>query len=124
MLTEKKVKFQWADECEKSFSELKTGLAIAPVLTLPDGSDGYVIYRDASMVGLGCVLIQQCMVIAYASRQLKVHEKNYPTDYLDLVAVVFTLKNWRHYLCGVHIDVFTYHKSLQYVFTQKELNLL
>ncbi|WMV19272.1 hypothetical protein MTR67_012657 [Solanum verrucosum] len=72
-------------------------------------------------VVLGCVLIQRGKVIAYASRQLKVHEKNYPTHDLELAAVVFALKIWRHYLYGVHVDVITYHKSLQY--TQKELNL-
>ncbi|WMV42529.1 hypothetical protein MTR67_035914 [Solanum verrucosum] len=122
-LTQKKVKFQWSDDCEKSFAELKIRLTTTPVLTLPEGSDGYVIYCDASRVGLGCVLMQRGKVIAYASRQLKVHEKNYPTHDLKLAAVVFALKIWRHYLYGVHVDVFTDHKSLQYVFTQKELNL-
>ena len=92
-------------------------------MTLPEGSDGYVIYCDASRVGLGCVLMQRDKVISYASRKLKVHEKNYPTHDLELTAVVFALKIWRHYLYGVHVDVFTDHKSLQYVFTQKELNL-
>ncbi|WMV50937.1 hypothetical protein MTR67_044322 [Solanum verrucosum] len=122
-LTQKKVKFQWSYDCEKSFTELKTRLTTAPVLTLPEGSDGYVIYCDASRVGLGCVLMQRGKVITYASRQLKVHEKNYPTHDLELVAVVFALKIWRHYLYDVHVDVFIDHKSLQYVFTQKELNL-
>ncbi|WMV58673.1 hypothetical protein MTR67_052058 [Solanum verrucosum] len=95
-LTQKKVKFQWSDDCEKSFAELKTRLTTAHVLTLPEGSDGYMIYCDASSVGLGCVLMQQ---------------------------VVFALKIWKRYLYGVNVDVFTDHKSLQYVFTQKELNL-
>ena len=113
--------FQWSDDCEKSFAELKTRLTIALVLTLPEGSDGYVIYCDASRVGLGCVLMQRGKVIAYASRQLKVHEKNYPTQDLDLAAVVFVLKIWRQYLYGVHVDVFTNHKRLQYIFTEKEL---
>ena len=117
------VKFQWSDDCEKSFEELKTRLTTAPVMTLPEGSDGYVIYCDASRVGLGCVLMQRDKVISYASRKLKVHEKNYPTHDLELAAVVFALKIWRHYLYGVHVDVLTDHKSLQYVFTQKELNL-
>ncbi|KAH0698841.1 hypothetical protein KY284_013056 [Solanum tuberosum] len=117
------VKFQWSDDCEKSFAELKTRLTTAHVLTLPEGSYGYVIYCDASRVGLGCVLMQRGKVIAYASRQLKKHEKNYPTHDLELAAVVFALKIWRHYLYGVHVDVFIDHKSLQYVFTQKELNL-
>ncbi|KAH0684682.1 hypothetical protein KY289_022434 [Solanum tuberosum] len=120
----KKVKFQWSNDCEKSFAELKTRLTTTPVLSLPEGSNDYVIYFDSSRVGLSCLLMQQGKVIAYASRQLKVHEKNYPTHDLELVSVVFALKIWRHYLYGVHVDVFTDHKSLQYVFTQKELNLL
>ena len=112
---------------------MKTRLTTTPVLTLPEGSDGYVIYCDASKVGLGCVLMQRDKVISYASRELKVHEKKYPTHDLDLEEVVFALKIWRHYLYGVHVDVFTDnkslqyvftdHKSLQYVFTLKELNL-
>ena len=109
--------FQWSDDYEKSFAELKTRLTTTPVLTLPEGLDGYVIYCDASRVGLGCVLMQRDKVITYASRQLKVHEKNYPTHDLNLAAVVFALKIWRHYLYDVHVDVFTNHKSLQYVFT-------
>ena len=81
------------------------------------------MYYDASRVCLGCVLMHKDKVIAYASRQLKVHEKNYPNHDLELIVVVFTLKIWHHYLYGVHMDIFTNHKSLQYVFTQKELNL-
>ena len=122
-LTQKMVKFQWSDDCEKSFAELKTRLTSTPLLTLPKGSDGYVIYCDASRVGLDYVVMQRDKVIAYASRQLKVHDKNYPIHYLEFAAVVFALKIWRHYLYGVHVDVLTYHKILQYVFTQKELNL-
>ena len=82
-----------------------------------------MVYCDTSRVGFGCVLMQHGKVIAYASRQLNVHEKNYPTCDLELAAVVFALKMWRHYLYGVHMDVYTDQKSLQYVFTQKELNL-
>jgi len=122
-LTQKAVKFQWSEACEKSFQELKKRLITAPVLTLPEGTQGFVVYCDASRVGLGCVLMQNGKVIAYASRQLKVHEKNYPTHDLELAAVIFALKLWRHYLYGVHVDIFTDHKSLQYVLTQKELNL-
>ncbi|KAH0636341.1 hypothetical protein KY285_036093 [Solanum tuberosum] len=112
-LTQKKVKFQWSDECEKSFSKLKTRLTTTHVLTLPEGSDDYVIYFDASRVGLGCVLMQKGKVIAYDSRQLKVHEKNYLTHDLELAVVVFALKIWRHYLYGVHdYDVnVLYHPS-------------
>ncbi|KAH0669077.1 hypothetical protein KY289_023570 [Solanum tuberosum] len=122
-LTQKKAKFEWTDECERSFQTLKDKLVSAPILSLPDGLEGFVVYCDASRVGLGCVLMQNGKVIAYASRQLKVHEKNYPTHDLELAVVVFALKIWRHYLYGVHVDVFTDHKSLQYVFTQKDLNL-
>ncbi|KAF3625841.1 hypothetical protein FXO38_26150 [Capsicum annuum] len=85
--------------------------------------DGFLVYCDASRVRLCYVLIQRGKVIAYASRQLKPHEKNYPNHDLELTSVLFALKIWRHYLYGVHIDVFTDHKSLQYVFTQREFNL-
>src|SRR5688572_31719175 len=122
-LTQKKVKFAWTDACEKSFQILKEKLTSAPILTLLDGVEGFVVYCDASRIGLGCVLMQKGKVIAYASRQLKVHERNYPTHDLELAAVVFALKIWRHFLYGVHVDVYTDHKSLQYVFTQKDLNL-
>ncbi|WMV55530.1 hypothetical protein MTR67_048915 [Solanum verrucosum] len=82
------------------------------MLTLPEGTQGFVAYCDASRVGLGYVLMQNGKVIAYASRQLKIHEKNYPTLYLELAVVVFALKIWRHYLYGVYVDVFIDHKSL------------
>ncbi|WMV38017.1 hypothetical protein MTR67_031402 [Solanum verrucosum] len=122
-LIQKKVKFQWLDDCDKSFLKLKTRFTTTSVMTLQDGSNSYVIYCDASRVSLGCVLMRQGKIIAYASRQLKVHEKNYTTHDLKLATVVFALKIWIHYLYGVHVDVFIDHKSLQYVFTQKELNL-
>ena len=122
-LTQKKMKFVWSDLCENSFEKLKDKLTTAPVLTLPEGVDDFVVYCDASRVGLGCVLMQRGKVIAYASRQLKVHESNYPTHDLELAAVVFALRIWRYYLYGVHIDIYTDHKSLQYIFSQKELNL-
>ena len=82
-----------------------------------------MIYIDASRQGLGCILMQTDRVIVYASRQLKKHEENYPTHDLELIAVVFALKIWRHYLYGAPCMIFTNHKSLQYIFTQKELNL-
>ncbi|XP_070002585.1 uncharacterized protein [Nicotiana sylvestris] len=114
---------QWTEACEQSFQELKNRLTSAPVLALPDGPAGYAMYCDASGVGLGCVLMQHGRVIAYASRQLRKHEQNYPTHDLELAAVVHVLKIWRHYLYGVHVDIFTDHKSLQYILKQKELNL-
>ena len=82
-----------------------------------------MVYSDASQQGLGRVLMQNDRVIAYASRQLKKHEENYLTHNLELAAVVFALKIWRHYLYGVPCKIFTNHKNLQYIFTQKELNL-
>ncbi|GJX31387.1 putative reverse transcriptase domain-containing protein [Tanacetum coccineum] len=108
---------------EKSFEELKRRLVSSLVLTLPSGTSGYQIYSDASKKGLGCVLMQHGKVIAYASRQLKPYEVNYPTHDLELAAVVFALKIWRHYLYGETCDIFTDHKSLKYIFTQKELNM-
>ncbi|KAL0548854.1 hypothetical protein IC582_013330 [Cucumis melo] len=122
-LTRKGVPFVWSKACEDSFQNLKQKLVTAPVLTVPDGSGSFVIYSDASKKGLGCVLMQQGKVVAYASRQLKSHEKNYPTHDLELAAVVFALKIWRHYLYGEKIQIFTDHKSLKYFFTQKELNM-
>ncbi|KAH0728078.1 hypothetical protein KY284_003943 [Solanum tuberosum] len=122
-LTHKTVKFQWSEASEKRFQEMKKRLISAPVLTLPEGTQGFVVYCDASRIGWGCVSMQNAKVIDYASRQLKVHEKNYPTHDLELAVVVFVLKIWRHYLYGVHVDVFADHRSLQYVLTQKELDL-
>ncbi|KAL4037976.1 hypothetical protein IC575_001579 [Cucumis melo] len=116
-LTRKGTPFVWSPACESSFQELKQKLVSAPVLTVPDGSGSFVIYSDASKKGLGCVLMQQGRVVAYASRQLKSHEHNYPTHDLELAAVVFALKIWRHYLYGEKIQIFTDHKSLKYFFT-------
>ena len=91
-LTQKQVKFEWTDDCEQSFQELKKRLVTAPVLAIPSGTEGFTIYSDASRKGLGCVLMQNGKVIAYASRQLKSYEQNYPTHDLELAAVVFALK--------------------------------
>ncbi|GJX13555.1 putative reverse transcriptase domain-containing protein [Tanacetum coccineum] len=95
----------------------------APILALPEGSENFVVYCDALHKGLGAVLMLKEKVIAYASRQLKVHEKNYTTHDLELGAVVFSLKMWRHYLYGTKYVVFTDHKSLQHILDQKELNM-
>ncbi|KAA0053259.1 pol protein [Cucumis melo var. makuwa] len=122
-LTRKGAPFVWSKACEDSFHNLKQKLVTAPVLTVPDGSGSFMIYSDASKKGLGCVLMQHGKVVAYASRQLKSHEQNYPTHDLELAAVVFALKIWRHYLYGEKIQSFTDHKSLKYFFTPKELNM-
>ena len=100
------------DVCQQSFEELKGRLTLAPVLALPNGRDGFVVYSDASRQGLGYVLMQNHRVIAYSSRKLKKHEENYPTHDLELATVVFALKIWRHYLYGVHCRIFIDHKSL------------
>ncbi|GJY76823.1 putative reverse transcriptase domain-containing protein [Tanacetum coccineum] len=102
---------------------LKQKLCSAPILALPEGSKDFIVYCDASIKGLGAVLMQREKVIAYASRQLKIHEKNYMTHDLELGAVVFSLKLWRHYLYGTKCTVFTDYKSLQHILTQKELNM-
>ncbi|GJU86100.1 putative reverse transcriptase domain-containing protein [Tanacetum coccineum] len=115
--------FNWGEEQEYAFQTLKDKLCNAPVLALPDGSEDFVVYCDASGIGLGCVLMQRGKVIAYASRQLKIHENNYTTHDLELGAVVFALKIWRHYLYGTKSVIYTDHKSLQHIFSQKELNM-
>ncbi|KAJ9565813.1 hypothetical protein OSB04_001779 [Centaurea solstitialis] len=102
---------------------LRRKLCKAPVLTLPEGVDDMTVYCDASYHGLGCVLMQRRKVIAYASRQLKTHEVNYPTHDLELTAVVFALKLWRHYLYGVKCTIYTDHKSLRYFLDQQNLNM-
>ena len=122
-LLRKDHKFDWTADCEASFQELKQRLVTAPILVILEGNDGYVIYSDALHQGLGCVLMQHGRVMAYASRQLKPHERNYPTHDLELAAVVFALKIWRNYLYGAPCEVYTDHKSLKYIFNQKELNL-
>ncbi|XP_065881830.1 uncharacterized protein [Euphorbia lathyris] len=122
-LLRKGVVYQWNEQCQKSFDELKKRLTSSPVLVLPSGRGGFVVYTDASKHGLGCVMMQNGKVIAYASRQLRTHEVNYPTHDLELAAIVHALKIWRHYLYGETFQILTDHKSLKYILTQKELNL-
>ncbi|GJT57387.1 putative reverse transcriptase domain-containing protein [Tanacetum coccineum] len=122
-LTQKGVKFDWGDKQEAAFQLLKQKLCSAPILALPEGSEDFVVYCDASHKGLGAVLMQREKVISYASRQLKIHEKNYTTHDLELGSVVFSLKLWRHYLYRTKCTVFTDHKSLQHILNQKELNM-
>ncbi|GJT67890.1 putative reverse transcriptase domain-containing protein [Tanacetum coccineum] len=122
-LTQKGVKFDWGDKQEAAFQLLKQKLCSAPILALPEGSKDFIAYCDASKKGLGAVLMQREKVISYASRQLKIYEKNYTTHDLELGAVVFALKILRHYLYGTKCTVFTDHKSLQHILDQKELNM-
>ena len=103
------VNFEWSDKFQNSFEQLKEMLVEAPVLTQPTSGKEYTLYSDASGIGLGCVLMQDGKVVAYASRQLKPHEQNYPTHDLELVAVVFALKIWRHYLYGEKCIIYTDH---------------
>ena len=97
LLTRKDQPFTWTDKCEESFQELKRRLTSAPILVIPDVGKPFEVYYDASHLELGCVLMQEKKAVAYASRQLKVHERNYPTHDLELAAIVFTLKIWRDY---------------------------
>ncbi|GJW80993.1 putative reverse transcriptase domain-containing protein [Tanacetum coccineum] len=123
ILTQKCKTFDWGEEQELAFQSLKDKFCNGPVLALPNRPKDFVVYCDTSGIGLGCVLRQRGKVIAYASRQLKIHEKNYTTYDLELGAVVFTLKIWRHYLYGTKSIIYTDHKSLQHIFSQKELNM-
>ncbi|GJT07290.1 putative reverse transcriptase domain-containing protein [Tanacetum coccineum] len=122
-LTEKNKKYEWGTDEDEAFQTLKQKLCSAPILALPEGTENFVVYCDASHKGFGAVLMQREKVIAYASRQLKKHEENYTTHDLELGAVVFALRLWRHYLYGTKCTVYTDHKSLQYILDQKELNM-
>ena len=122
-LLRKGIKFEWTDKCHNSFEQLKGMLVEAPILMQPISGKEYTLYSDASGIGLGCVLMQDGKVVAYASKQLKPHEQNYPTHDLELAAVVFALKIWQHYLYREKCRIYTDHKSLKYFLTQKELNL-
>nr|GEW46655.1 retrotransposon protein, putative, Ty3-gypsy subclass [Tanacetum cinerariifolium] len=115
--------YEWGVEQEEAFQTLKDNLCNAPILSLPKGVEDFVVYCDASNHGLGCVLMQRGKIIAYASRQLKIHEKNYTTHDLELGVVVFSLKTWRHCLYGTKSVIYTDHNSLQHIFDQKELNM-
>ncbi|GMJ07598.1 hypothetical protein HRI_004429000 [Hibiscus trionum] len=122
-LLQKNVPYEWSDARQEAFEKLKKALTEAHILIQPEPGREFVIYSDASYVGLGCVLMQEGKVVAYASRQLKVHGKNYPTHDIELAVVVFALKIWRHHLYGEKCTVYTDHKSLKYLMSQRELNL-
>jgi hypothetical protein len=122
-LLKKGVKYEWSQKCEDAFHTLRQHLTTAPVLAQPDNTKPFEVFCDASGTGLGCVLMQDNGVIAYASRALRPHEQNYPTHDLELAAVVHALKIWRHYLMGTHCNNYTDHNSLKYIFTQADLNM-
>jgi hypothetical protein len=122
-LLKNETKFNWSSKCNEAFEQLKILLTTAPVLAQPDINKPFDVYCDASGSGLGCVLMQEGRVIAYASRQLRRHEEHCPTHDLELAAVVHALKIWRHYLLGNAYHIYTDHKSLKYIFTQSELNM-
>jgi len=116
-------RYIWSQACQAAFDELKHRLTSAPILTPPDESQPFQVFCDASLNGLGGVLMQGRSIVAYTSRQLKQAERNYPTHDLELAAVIQALVTWRHLLLGRKVDVFTDHKSLKYLFTQPNLNL-
>ncbi|GKF04774.1 putative reverse transcriptase domain-containing protein, partial [Tanacetum coccineum] len=122
-LTHKNKKYVWGEEEEEAFQTLKQKLCSAPILALPEGSEDFIVYCDASIKGFRAVLMQREKVIAYASCQVKKHKENYMTHDLEVGAVVFALRLWSHYLYGTKCIVFTDHKSLQYILDQKELNI-
>jgi hypothetical protein len=116
-LLEKNKDFNWMEECQANFEELKKRLTSALVLILPDITKTFDIYCDASRQGLGCVLMQDGNVVSYASCQLRKHEENYPTHDLELAIVVHALKIWRHYLIGHRCEIYSDQKSLKFIFT-------
>ena len=122
-LLQKNVKYEWSEKCQRSFDKLKAFLIEVLVLIHPACGKEYVIFSDASLNGLGCVLMQEGKVVAYASRHLKPHEKNYPTHDLELAVIVFALKILRRYLYGEKCSIYTDHNSLKYFPSQRELNL-
>jgi hypothetical protein len=122
-LLEKGREFKWDEKCQESFDQLKKRLMSPLVLVMPDLQKEFDIYCDACGQGFGFVLMREGHVIAYASRQLRKQELNYPTHDLELAVVVHALKIWRHYIMGTKCQVYTDHKSLKYIFTQKDLTL-
>ena len=122
-LTWKEVNFEWNDLCERAFQELKKRLTSTPILMVPVRGQRYIEYCDSFKDGLGCVLMLSGKVMAYGSRKLKNHERSYPTHDMELAAIFFALKIWHHYLYGEQFKVFSYHKNLKYIFTQRDLNM-
>jgi hypothetical protein len=107
----------WTEACDKTFHTLREHLTSAPVLTQPNVTKPFEVFCDASGTSLGCVFVQENQVIAYASRALRPHEKNYPTHDLELEAIIHALMIWRHYPIGNRCNILTDHKSLKYILT-------
>jgi hypothetical protein len=122
-LLEMDAKFKWSQDCKDTFLTLKKLLTIAPILAQPEIEKPFDVYCDAFGMGIGGVLMQDGRAIAYASCQLRRHEEHYPTHDLELLAVVHALKVLRHYLLGLLVHIYTYHRSLKYLFTQPNLNM-
>jgi hypothetical protein len=122
-LLEKEAKFKWSPQCEEVFLTLKKLLTTAPVLAQPGIEKSFDVYCDASGTRIGGILMQDGCAITYASRHLRCHEEHYPTHDLELLTVVHILKVWRHYLLGNLVHIYTDHKSLNYLFTQPDLNM-
>jgi hypothetical protein len=122
-LLKKENKYVWSDACDEAFKHLKKLLTTSPMLAQPDTTKPFDVYCDASDTGLGAVLMQHGRVISYSSRQLRRHEEHYPTQDLELAAVVMALRTRCHYLLGNVVHIYTDHKSLKYIFTQLDLNM-
>ena len=113
-LQRKEKKFQWTEECERSFQRLKQLLTSDPILRIEDPTEDFVVCTDACKEGLGGALIQNGFVVCYESRKLKEHERFYATHDLELATVIHALRKWRHYLMGRRFELRTYHNSLKY----------
>lgn len=122
MLTRKDVEFVWSEDCEKAFRGAIQALVTAPILALPNFSKPFEVQCDASITGLGAVLLQEGRAVAYESRALKPAEVNYGTPEQELLAVVNALATWRCYLEGVEFKVVTDHNPLVFFQTQATLS--
>jgi hypothetical protein len=122
-LLKKGNKYVWSNTCDGAFKTLKKLLTTSPVLAQPDTNKPFDFYCNTFGTGLGGVLMQEGRVIPYSLRQLRRHEEHYPTHNLELATVVMALRTWRHYLLGNVIHIYTDHKSLNYIFTQPDLNM-
>jgi hypothetical protein len=122
-LLKKGNKYVWSEACDEAFKHLKKLLTTSPMLARPDTAKPFDVYYDASVTGLGGVLMQEGRVISYSSRQLRRHEVYYPTHDIELAAVVMALWTWRHYLLENVVHIYTDHKSLKYIFTQPDLSM-